>query len=109
MRAAYPQVEGEVGRGGVGVHYEVYGEGEPTLFLVPPSPITHSRLWKGLIPHLSRHYRVITVDGRGNGKSDRPTDLAAHTVDLNVADLVAVLDASTTDSAVVVAHCHANW
>jgi pimeloyl-ACP methyl ester carboxylesterase/predicted glycosyltransferase len=109
MRAAYPLVEGAADRDGVGIHYEVYGEGEPTLFLVPPAPITHARLWKGLIPHLSRHYRVVTVDGRGNGKSSQLTDPAAHTVDLNVGDLLAVLDATETASAIVVAHCHANW
>jgi pimeloyl-ACP methyl ester carboxylesterase/predicted glycosyltransferase len=98
-----------VDRDGVGIHYEVYGSGDTTLLMIPPSPITHSRIWKGLVPHLSRHYRVVTMDGRGNGGSGRPTDPAAHTVEQNVNDLVAVLDATGTQSAVVVAHCHANW
>jgi pimeloyl-ACP methyl ester carboxylesterase/predicted glycosyltransferase len=93
----------------VRIHYEVFGEGDPTLFLIPPAPITHSRIWKGLVPYLARHYRVVTIDGRGNGGSSRPTDAVTHAVDANVSDLVAVLDASGTDRAVVVAHCHANW
>ncbi len=109
MRAALPVIEGDVDRGGVGIHYEVFGSGETTLLMIPPSPITHSRIWKGLVPNLARHYRVVTIDGRGNGKSDRPTDIAAHTVEANVGDILAVLDATGTESAVVVAHCHANW
>jgi pimeloyl-ACP methyl ester carboxylesterase/predicted glycosyltransferase len=109
MRAVYPVREDVVRRDGVDVHYEVYGDGEPTLFLIPASPITHSRIWKGLIPHLARHYRVLALDGRGNGKSSRPTEPSAHGQEATLGDLLAVLDASDTPSAVLVAHCHANW
>ncbi|MEX2652399.1 MAG: alpha/beta fold hydrolase [Acidimicrobiia bacterium] len=109
MRARYPDREGVLDRDGVEVRYEVYGDGDPTLMLIPPSPITHSRIWKGLIPFLARHYRVLTFDGRGNGKSGRPTDPAAHSEGENIADILAVLDAAETESAVLVAHCHANW
>jgi pimeloyl-ACP methyl ester carboxylesterase/predicted glycosyltransferase len=98
-----------VDRDGVAVHYEVYGDGELSLALIPPSPITHSRIWKALIPNLARHYRVITFDGRGNGLSGRPADIAAHTREENIADILAVLDAAEVPEAVLVAHCHANW
>ncbi len=109
MRAVYPDLEGVADREGVGINYEVYGEGEPTLLLIPPSPITHSRIWKGLIPFLSRHCRVVTIDGRGNGKSGRPTDPADHSTEANVGDMLAVLDAAGAPAVVLVAHCHANW
>jgi pimeloyl-ACP methyl ester carboxylesterase/predicted glycosyltransferase len=109
MRARYPDREGTVDRNGVGISYEVYGDGEPTLLLIPPSPITHSRIWKAQIPELSRHYRVVTFDGRGSGRSGRPVGRESHTRAENVADIVAVLDATETASAVLVAHCHANW
>jgi pimeloyl-ACP methyl ester carboxylesterase/predicted glycosyltransferase len=109
MRAVYPDREAVVTRDGVDVHYEIYGDEEPTLLLIPASPITHSRIWKGLIPHLARRYRVLTLDGRGNGKSSRPTDPHAHSQEAILGDLLAVLDASDTPSAVLVAHCHANW
>ena len=52
---------------------------------------------------------MVTFDGRGNGRSGRSTTTADHTLAANVADIVAVLDATSTDRAVVVAHCHANW
>lgn len=109
MRARYPDREGVVDRAGVEIFYEVYENRGPTLFLVAAAPITHSRSWKGLIPYLSRHFRVVALDGRGNGRSGRPTDREAHTRTANVGDLVAVLDATETEKAVLVAHCHANW
>ena len=72
MRARYPDQEGFVERNGVKVAYEVYGDSTTAVLLVPPSPITHPRTWKGLIPYLSRHVGVVTSNGRGTGRSDRP-------------------------------------
>ena len=34
--------------------------------------IVHARQWKAQVPFLARHFRVITVEGRGNGRADRP-------------------------------------
>jgi pimeloyl-ACP methyl ester carboxylesterase len=101
-RARYPDETGRVVRDGVGVAWERYGDGDPAILLLPTWSIIHSRLWKGQIPYLSRSYRVLTFDGRGNGRSDRPTDPAAYSSAEFVADAVAVLDASGTDRAVVV-------
>ena len=71
-RARYPDSSGYIKRDGVRLYYEVYGSGEPTVFLLPTWSIIHSRHWKMQIPYLARHCRVITFDGRGNGRSDRP-------------------------------------
>ncbi len=94
MRARYPDHEGFVERDGIEVAYEVYGEGGPAALLVPSSPITHARSWKGLIPFLSRHLTVVTTDGRGTGRSHRPHDSECYGPDEVGADLVAVLHAS---------------
>ena len=40
--------------------------------LLPPCPISHSRIWKAQIHYLARHHRVVVYDGRGNGNSDSP-------------------------------------
>ena len=106
MRARYPDHEGFVERDGIEVAYEVYGEGGPAALLVPSSPITHARSWKGLIPFLSRHLTVVTTDGRGTGRSHRPHDSECYGPDEVEADLVAVLHASELSEVVVVAHCH---
>jgi len=101
-RARHPDQEGHVERDGVRVFYEVYGDGEPTVLLLPTWSIIHSRHWKAQIPYLARHFRVVTFDGRGNGKSDRPRGAAAYTEAEFAADALAVMDATGTGSAVLV-------
>lgn len=102
MRARYPDVEGFVERDGGRVGFEVYGTGDPPIMFVPPWSIVHSRIWKAQIPDFARRHRVIAWDARGNGRSDRPRDPAAHSDRSLAADLLGVLDASGTDSAVLV-------
>jgi pimeloyl-ACP methyl ester carboxylesterase/predicted glycosyltransferase len=102
MRACQPSRDGDVERDGVKLHYEVYGSGEPTVFLLPTWSIMHSRHWKMQIPYLARHCRVLTFDGRGNGRSDRPTEPEAYAEPEFAADAIAVMDATGTDRAVIV-------
>jgi pimeloyl-ACP methyl ester carboxylesterase len=80
----------------------VYGSGKPTILLLPPWSIVHSRCWKMQIPYLSRHCRVVTFDGRGNGRSDRPAEPVAYAEQEFAADALAVLDATETRSALLV-------
>ena len=103
-RARYPDADGYVERDGVRVFYEVYGSGEPTILLLPTWSIIHSRQWKAQIPYLARHHRVVTFDGRGNGRSDRPTASAAYDEREFAADALAVLDATATDQAVLLGY-----
>jgi pimeloyl-ACP methyl ester carboxylesterase/predicted glycosyltransferase len=100
--ARLPDAQGIVERSGVRVHWEAYGEqGRPAILLMPSWSIVHSRQWKGQIPYLARHFRVITFDGRGNGFSDRPDDPSAYAPREYVADAIAVLDAAGAERAVV--------
>ena len=46
--------------------------------LMPTWSIVHSRFWKLQIPYLARHFRVVTFDGRGCGRSDRPVGAEAY-------------------------------
>jgi pimeloyl-ACP methyl ester carboxylesterase len=101
-RACYPDGEGRVERDGVRVFYERYGEGAPTVLLLPTWSAVHSRTWKAQIPYLARHFRVLTLDGRGNGRSDRPPGVDPYVPDEFVADALAVLDATGTERAVAV-------
>jgi pimeloyl-ACP methyl ester carboxylesterase len=101
-RARYPDQEGFVERDGIRLFYEVYGSGSPTVFLLPTWSIIHSRHWKMQIPYLARHCRVLTFDGRGNGRSDRPEDPNAYDEPQFAADALAVMDATGTDTAILV-------
>ena len=99
--ARLPDHQGYIERDGVRVHWEAYGdEQRPAILLLPAWSIVHSRHWKSQIPYLARHFRVVTFDGRGNGRSDRPPESAAYADTEYVADALAVLDATGTDRAV---------
>ena len=102
MRACQPVSDGYVERDGVKVHYEVFGAGEPTVLLLPTWSIIHSRHWKLQVPYLARHCRVVTFDGRGNGRSDRPSEPVAYREEEFAADALAVMDATGTQRAVLV-------
>lgn len=99
MRAALPHTEGTVDRDGVKLHYEIYGEGQHTIVFVPTWALIHSRCYKAQVPYFSEHFRVITYDPRGNGKSDRPDDVEAYAVDRLIDDVRAVMDATDTQKA----------
>jgi pimeloyl-ACP methyl ester carboxylesterase/predicted glycosyltransferase len=101
-RARYPDEDGYVERYGMRLFWELYGEGEPTVLLLPTWSIIHSRHWKMQIPYLARHCRVLTFDGRGNGRSDRPGEPDAYAEREFAADALAVMDATETPSAVLV-------
>jgi AcrR family transcriptional regulator len=88
-----PVREGFVDRDGVKLWFAVWGDSGPWLAFAPPLQIAHSQMLKGAVPYLSRHFRVITTDGRGNGRSDRPSGQDAYSFDHFHADFVAVLDA----------------
>ncbi|SFN15367.1 alpha/beta fold hydrolase [Variovorax sp. OV329] len=88
-----PVQEGFIERDGVRLWYATWGESGPWIAFAPPFQIVHSQMLKGTVPYLSRHFRVITMDGRGNGRSDRPEGQAAYSFDHFHADFVAVLDA----------------
>ena len=102
MRACQPTSDGYVVRDGISIFYEVFGSGDPTVLLMPTWSIVHSRNWKMQVPYLARHCRVITFDGRGNGRSDRPSEQEAYREEEFAADALAVLDATSTERAAVV-------
>jgi pimeloyl-ACP methyl ester carboxylesterase len=106
MRAVEPNLTAKVQRvDGVGIAYEVFGAGDPTIVFLPSTPIVHSRQWKGQVPYFSRRHRVIAFDGRGNGRSDRPTTPEAYREVGLVGDIEAVMDATETRAAVLVGLC----
>ena len=102
LRAREPDETGFVERDGVRIYWERLGEGERTVLFLPPWSIVHSRQWKFQLPYFARHFRVLTFDGRGNGRSDRPQDIAAYAEEEFARDALAVLDATATERAAIV-------
>jgi pimeloyl-ACP methyl ester carboxylesterase/predicted glycosyltransferase len=104
-RAQQPRSAGFADVDGVRIAYEVFGEGEETILLLPPWAIAHSRFWKAQVSYLARHFRVVTFDPRGNGRSDRPPTTEFYGPRKLPVDAVAVLDAAGVDHCVAVIHC----
>lgn len=90
--------------GEVAVAYQTYGDGPRDLVLVPMSsnlvfPWLH-RSWSSLYEHLGSFSRLIMLDKRGTGLSDRPRDLG--TLETRMDDIRAVLDAAGSERASLV-------
>jgi pimeloyl-ACP methyl ester carboxylesterase len=84
---------------GVRIHYEVEGDG-PGLVL--QHGFTQSfEHWVecGYLAPLRPKYRMILIDARGHGGSDKPHDEASYTLDRRAADVTAVLDAEGIEKA----------
>ncbi|HEU4733567.1 MAG TPA: alpha/beta fold hydrolase [Kofleriaceae bacterium] len=87
-----PDATGHIERDGVKIYYEEMGNGPQSVVLLPTWSLLHSRVWKGTAPYLSRYFRVVTFDGRGNGKSDRPRGEAPYAEQEFVEDALALMD-----------------
>src|ERR1700731_3679267 len=89
----------KINRDGVGIYYEVHGSGPPLL-------LTHgysstSQMWQGQIEALSKHHKLVLWARRGHGRSDYPSDPAAYSEALTVADMAALLDTVGATRAIV--------
>lgn len=83
---------------GIRLYYETYGQGEPLLLLHGNGQSISA--FSGQIPELAKHYQVIAVDTRAQGKSTngKPT----LTYDLFAEDMSALLTALHIPAAHVV-------
>ena len=85
---------------GLRMHVAEAGAGEPVLLLhgFPQ----HWWEWRGIIPRLAPHYRVICPDLRGAGWTDAPAE--GYTSEQQRADVLALLDCLGLDRVRLVAH-----
>lgn len=89
-----PQVENK----GVKVYYDSYGEGVPIVFLHPFS--TNGGIWYFQTFPFAQTNRVVVIDHRGHGRSDKPT--TGYSIQEHASDTIAVLDALNIDRAILV-------
>ena len=77
---------------GVRIYYEVEGEGPPLILL---HGLTEDSGWwrdSGYVESLRNDYRLILIDARGHGASDKPHIPDAYKLELLVSDIVEVLN-----------------
>ena len=89
---------------GVKLHYVTGGiENSPVCLLLhgfPESWIT----WRKVIPSLENHYKIVAVDLRGYGDSDKPEGTENYTNKLMASDIAGILAELKLASAYVVGH-----
>lgn len=77
---------------GIRIYYETEGKGTPVL-LGHGYALTHQYWYDyGYVQELSENYRVVLLDLRGRGRSDKPRDTKSYQWQTLVEDLVSVLD-----------------
>ncbi|HEU5387850.1 MAG TPA: alpha/beta fold hydrolase, partial [Streptosporangiaceae bacterium] len=88
---------------GVGIEYQVTGQGRPVVLLhgFPDS----GRLWRHQVTALAEAgFQVIVPDLRGYGLSDKPSEVEAYSLPLLAGDVMAVLADAGVERAHVVGH-----
>ncbi|HVF40381.1 MAG TPA: alpha/beta hydrolase, partial [Gemmatimonadaceae bacterium] len=73
----------------IDVHYEIAGQGEPVLLIHGLG--SRSEDWEEQVPAMAEHFRVITYDVRGHGRSSKPA--GPYSVAESAADAAALLEA----------------
>jgi proline iminopeptidase len=85
----YPMQEGFVNADGVMIYYKILGRGEPLLIVHGGPGASHDYFLPYLLP-LARHNKLVFIDERGSGRSQKLEDVSGYTVENMVEDVEAV-------------------
>ena len=85
---------------GVGLYYELHGEGEPIIFL--HGWLDDCTVWKSQVEPLAKKHRVILYDHRGHGQSDKPN--GKYSLETLVNDLHTLMQELDIGKSIVVGH-----
>jgi proline iminopeptidase len=90
--ALLPRIDGFVDACGAIVYYETVGRGRPLMVLHGGPGATHGYFLPYLLP-LAKHHRLVFMDERGSGRSERLTDPKGYTLDNMACDADALRSA----------------
>src|SRR5216684_3211148 len=82
----YPMQEGFVDANGVMIYYKILGRGEPLMIVHGGPGASHDYFLPYLLP-LARHNKVVFIDERGSGRSQKLEDRSGYTVENMVEDV----------------------
>jgi proline iminopeptidase len=82
----YGMQEGFVDAGGVLIYCKSIGEGDPLVIVHGGPGASHDYLLPYLLP-LARHHRLVFIDERGSGRSEKLADPSGYTVEAMVEDV----------------------
>jgi pimeloyl-ACP methyl ester carboxylesterase len=77
---------------GLNMYYQEYGSGRPLILI--HGGVYASNMWKPFLPSFAQHFRVITPDSRGQGKTNNPKgeQLSYHLMADDVAAFIKALN-----------------
>jgi pimeloyl-ACP methyl ester carboxylesterase len=80
---------------GIRIVYNIAGEGSAIILLHGGGGDQTRQSWHqiGYVGRLKSEFRVISIDIRGHGESDKPTDPAYYTINKMCQDIISVADA----------------
>lgn len=90
--AVYFLQEGFVDANGLMIYYETLGRGEPLLIVHGGPGASHDYFLPYLLP-LARHHRLVFIDERGSGRSQKLENPAGYTIENMVEDVETIRQA----------------
>ena len=84
--------------GDINIYYEVEGEGPPLVMLHGLIRSLEDIREAGYVDALKDDYKIILMDVRGHGKSDKPHEPAMYAAENFVGDVVAILNSLGIES-----------
>lgn len=100
LQKKYPD-EKYVNLNGVSLHYEQEGLGRPVILL--HGFLTHSALWRNIVPTFTYGYTLYSLDLMGSGISEKPHD-QTYSIDTHVAQVSKLIDEFHLDNAILIGH-----
>ena len=105
LASVFPIQEGFVDAGGVLIYYKSIGNGPPLLIVHGGPGASHDYFLPYLLP-LARKHRVVFIDERGSGRSEKLEDAKLYTVENMVEDVEAVRRALNLGKVTLLGHSY---
>lgn len=87
------------------IYYEILGNkidvNAPTAFLLGGLSRDH-RIWHKVLPELDRSLKIITMDNRGSGQTDKPNE--PYSIELMSNDVISVIETLKLKKIILVGH-----
>ncbi|MDH5507331.1 MAG: alpha/beta hydrolase [Anaerolineae bacterium] len=94
---------------GIKIFYQVDGEGPPLVLLGGFPGSTADMYDFGYVENLKQDFKIILIDPRGFGQSDKPHEAAQYSMQLFVDDIMAVLNQLSIEKCHVYGHSMGGW
>ncbi len=85
---------------GIKICYDIHGDGDPIILIHGFSD--RKEHWRAQVGALSKYFKVIRMDNRGTGKSDRPN--GDYTMEVYASDVAGLMDSLGIEKSHIIGH-----